>query len=74
MGPTGGAHHKGNLNRLAFTANNFYDSRNLLGGVQQYGMRPSADQQNVVGTNQPAQPTGPSQPQGTTTGQQAMSR
>ena len=33
--------HKANLNRLAFTANNFYDSRNMLGGVQQYGMRPS---------------------------------
>ena len=26
--------HKANLNRLAFTANNFYDSRNMLGGVQ----------------------------------------
>ena len=40
--------HKGgsNMNRLAFTANNFYDSRNMLGGVQQYGMRPSADAQN----------------------------
>ena len=34
------------MNRLAFTANNFYDSRNMLGGVQQYGMRPSADAQN----------------------------
>lgn len=36
--------HKSNLNRLAFTANNFYDSRNMLGGgVQQYGMRPSIE-------------------------------
>ena len=28
MGP-----NKANLNRLAFTANNFYDSRNMLSGV-----------------------------------------
>ena len=30
MGP-----NKSNLNRLAFTANNFYDSRNMLSGAQQ---------------------------------------
>ena len=39
------AHNKANLNRLAFTANNFYDSRNMLGGAQQCGMRPSIDGQ-----------------------------
>lgn len=36
-----------NMNRLAFTANNFYDSRNMLSGVQHYGMRPS----NEIGPN-----------------------
>lgn len=45
MGP-----NKSNLNRLAFTANNFYDSRNMLSGAQQYGMRPSIDGQG--GANQ----------------------
>ena len=30
---SGPMQHKTNLNRLAFTANNFYDSRNMLGGV-----------------------------------------
>jgi hypothetical protein len=35
--------NKTNLNRLAFTANNFYDSRNMLASGQQYGVRPSLD-------------------------------
>ena len=39
--------HKSNLNRLAFTANNFYDSRSMLSGAQHYGMRPSIDGQGV---------------------------
>lgn len=49
--------HKANMNRLAFTANNFYDSRNMLAGgqQQQYGMRPSHDSQqnnqNSAGNN-----------------------
>ena len=43
QGGVGPMSHETNLNRLAFTANNFYDSRNMLGGVQQYGMRPSQD-------------------------------
>ncbi len=45
-GPTGGMSQKTNLNRLAFTANNFYDSKNMLSGVQHYGMRPSAADNN----------------------------